>query len=101
MKTTAGEHLQNILSQKGSALQKIFATYTAHQNIDREFQKDLPTEYQNHVKLLLYKGGVMTLGVSNSALLSRLTYSKAMLLTHFKQKTFWLSLKEIRIKMSL
>lgn len=99
MKISSEEHLHGILTQKGSALNKIFVAYEAHQNNEKAFKKDLPEKYQGQLKLLLYKAGVMSLGVSNSALFSRISYTKDDLLAHFRQKPFWLSLREIKIKM--
>ena len=100
MKTTSHDHLQSILSQRGSPLQKIFMAYEAHQSLDRNFQRDLPENYKGHVKLLLYKGGVMTLGVRNASLSSRLTYAKEVLLQHFKQQSAWAGLREIHVKIT-
>lgn len=100
MKTTAHDHLQGILSQRGSPLQKIFAAYEAHKKLEAHFQKDLPEAYQGHVNLLLYKGGIMTLGVNNAALAARLNYSKEGLLHHFAARPTWAGLREIRIKIT-
>ncbi len=98
MKTTAHNHLRSILTQRGTPLQKIFAAYEAHQQIEVQFKKDLPDVYQTEVKLLRYTTGVMTLGVKNAALFSRLNYTKDNLMSHFKQMPFWTSLREIKIK---
>lgn len=101
MKTTAHDHLHAILSRRGSPLQKIFAAYEAHKSLEAGFVKDLPDPYQGHVKFLLYKGGIMTLGVKNSALAARLNYSKDALLQHFKQNAVWAGLREIHIKITV
>lgn len=98
MKTTSHEHIQGILSGKSSPLQKIFAAYESHQSLQKIFARDLPEAYQNQVSLLLYKAGVMTLGVSNSAVFSRLSYEKSNLFEHFKKKPDWAGLREIRLK---
>lgn len=98
MKTTSQEHIQGILSGKSSPLQKIFAAYESHQNLQKIFIRDLPEAYQNQVSLVLYKAGVMTLGTNNSALFSRLSYEKSNLFEHFKKKTEWAGLREIKLK---
>ncbi len=101
MKTSSHDHIQGILKERGSPLQKIFAMYEAHQNLDRSFLQDLPEQYKNQVKLLLYKGGVMTLGVPNSAIYSRINYIKQELLDQFKSKPHWAGLREIKVKISI
>ncbi len=98
MKTSAQEHLQAIFSQKGSVLQKIFSRYESQQLLEKAFRQDLPAAYQNQVRFLLYQAGTLTLSVNNSALLSRLTYIKADLLSHFKKQAHWAGLREIKIK---
>ncbi len=99
MKTSAHDHLHSIFKEKGSPLQKIFNAYEAHQQLSHLFQKALPEIYQNQVQFILYRGGVMTLGVRNSALYTRLAYVRDELIEHFKKQPEWAGLREIKIKM--
>lgn len=101
MKTSSHDHIQGILRERGSPLQKIFAMYEAHRKLNKTFEKDLPETYKNQVKLLLYQGGIMTLGVSNSAMLSRMNYAKQELFDQFKSKPDWAGLREIKVKISI
>ena len=99
MKTSSHDHLQGIFSQKGSALQKIFSNYQAHQRLSKIFERDRPANYKNQLHFLLYQAGVMTLSVNNSAAYSRINYQKDELLSHFKKQTEWAGLREIRLKL--
>lgn len=98
MKISPREHIQGILTKKGGPLEKIFAMYENQKLLEKAFYKDLPEAYASHAKFLLYKSGVMTIGVSNSAMLTRMSYEKPELLTMFKKNTTWAGLREIKVK---
>lgn len=101
MKKTSHDHIEEIFNHKGSPLQKIFEMYKSQQTLEQAFYKDLPEMYHPHVKFLLYKAGILSLGVSNSAMYSRISYEKANLLSLFRKNAAWAGLREIKIKMQI
>ncbi len=97
MKIEASDHIKSILTERSSPLAQIYQAYEMHQDLKQQLQRDLPEEWRAHVVLLLYRGGVLSVGVASSALQTRLRYEKASLLVHLRQYRAWAGLKDLKI----
>ncbi len=96
-KIEASEHLKSILTERSSPLAQIYQAYQIHQDLKQQLEKDLPEEWRVHAVFLLYRGGILSVGVSSSALQTRLRYEKAAVLTHLRQYKAWAGLKDLKI----
>lgn len=100
MKESAQEHLTRILKRPHTPLAQIYQAYQAHKNLAIQLQEDLPEEYKNSVSLILYRGGVLHLGVTSSAMKARLMYEREGLLLMLRKKSAWAGIKEVKIKIT-
>lgn len=96
-KVEASDHLKSILTERSSPLAQIYQAYEMHQELKRQLERDLPEEWRAHVVLLLYRGGILSVGVASSALQTRLRYEKTSLLAHLRQYKTWAGMKDLKI----
>jgi hypothetical protein len=97
MKISSQSHLSAILQAPHTPLSGIYEAYRIHQKLAVQLKKDLPEAYQNTVHLMVYRAGVLNVGVRTSALKTRLMYEKKELLEHLRQKEAWAGIKDIKI----
>jgi hypothetical protein len=100
MKISAKDHLTGIMAHSHSGLAKIFEAYSVHQTLTQQFVQDISGEWREQLTFVLYRGGILTLAVKNSAMRMRMQYEKNTLIEQLRQKKTWAGLKDIKIQVS-